>query len=153
MYLVHPLRIPTADQYWAAFALEFHYTDPAYDLINVQIVVFRGDPFGDKRPLFRAEWHCSEADLAASHAQPHWHIYAINEPRTTEIFGERSAAQFTGLDIRGARDVVDFHFAMSAAWDAKGVDAHRAPIADSATLTRWFEGCLQYIRSELPLLS
>lgn len=147
-YLIHPLPGTALERHWAAVALDFQYIDPVHNLTSAQIIVFKGDPFGDKLPLFRAEWHCSPSDLSAPHAQPHWHVYSVFEETAKATFGETRTLDFPGDLHRVVLRTLDFHFAMSSSWHTNGADAHRHAIANSAALTNWLQGCLQYIRGE-----
>lgn len=147
-YFVHPLPGMAPQRHWAAVALDFQYADPVHNLTSAQIIVFRGDPYGDKLPLFRAEWHCSPSDLTAPHAQPHWHVYPLLEEIPTPTFGEPEVMDFPGDRRSVVSQALDFHFAMSSSWHTDGADAHRHRIANSAMLANWLKGCLQYIRGE-----
>jgi hypothetical protein len=144
-YLVHPLTDSTADRYWAAVTLDFQYSDPNHDLVSIQIVVFKGDAFGPKQPMLRAEWHCSPADLQAPHAQPHWHAYTSEEPAPFS-FGEPVPFE---APTGSSREPLSFHFAMASKWQTDGPGAHTLCLSDSTMLVKWLSGCLKYIRSQL----
>lgn len=153
-YPVHLFRAGRSALYWAAVALDFHYSDPKYELVNVQIIVFRGDARQRKVPLFRAEWHCSTEVLEAQNAQPHWHAYSESWPNDDPGFGERVVTYFTPSKEQQGADTQDthsipFHFAMSAQWDRLGDDAHRIKPENVQSLARWLSGCLSYIRTQL----
>jgi hypothetical protein len=156
-YPIHLFRAGVAELYWVAVTLEFRYTDPRYELVGAQIIVFSGNARQRKKPLLRAEWHCSREDLDAIHAQPHWHVYAEPWQPTGKPFGQKALTDFTAAEAQRAEDnqsdaellSVPFHFAMSSQWHIRGADSHRHEIPDVDSLQGWLSGCLAYIHSEL----
>ena len=154
-YPVHLFRTGNRSAlYWAAVALDFRYTDPKYELVNVQIILFSGDARQQKVPMLRAEWHCSTEILEAPNAQPHWHVYTEPWPEADLGFAGRVVTNFARAteqhdtvteNYRG----VPFHFAMSAQWHRMGDDAHRIKVSDAQSLIKWLSGCLTYIRGQL----
>jgi hypothetical protein len=151
-YSLHLLSGGTGGLYWAAVVVEFRFVDPAYELINIEIVVFKGEAYEPKLPFFRAEWHCSPADLLERHAQPHWHVYIEQSPRSESAFDTEVVSEFRLDEVTSEiseAQTVPFHFAMSSSWQEHGMDAHRQPVNTVLALQNWLNGCLGYIRSQL----
>ncbi len=152
-YAIHLLCSGACGLYWAAVVLDFKFVDPTHDLVNVEIVVFTGAAYGSKVPFLRAEWHCSPADLAERHAQPHWHAYVSTPSRTETHFAQEPVAEFrtnvTPSEEQETVASIPFHFAMSSSWQKGDQHAHREPVATVLALQNWLNGCLYYIRSQL----
>lgn len=147
-YAVHQIPVPADELYWAAVNLELTFTNPYHALTSVQLVVFRGPAWQNKEPYFRAEWHCSDEDLRASHAQPHWHIYVPptqNSQRILEFAPVRHFDPAPNATLAASK----FHFAMAANWHVAGAGAHKSSLETSAALCNWLDGCLRYIREQL----
>ena len=136
-YPIHLFRAGRSALYWAAVVLDFRYTDPRYELVNVQIIVFRGDARQRKVPLFRAEWHCSREVLEAQNAQPHWHVYTESWDTNNPDFGGRVVTDFArGVEKKegGANDPrgIPFHFARSSQWHRLGNELIESKSATSS---------------------
>jgi hypothetical protein len=151
-YPVHPL-LGTQELFWVGVTLDFRYISPAFRLTSVGVIIFKGLASGDERvPFLRAEWHCSEDDLAASHAQPHWHVYPTPE-RTTDRFGEEDSEVYefgeTDSGPQETAPALPFHFAMCATWQLGNKGFHKGAIQKTSELADWLGGCIGYIASEL----
>jgi hypothetical protein len=140
--------------YWAGITVDFQFLNLSYQLVDAGIIIFQGDGFGEKAPVLRAEWHCSDEHLQAVHAQPHWHVYPTPSGQIGPGFSPNSPRDFASDDQ--VKDVVDskaqwknFHFAMSAAWQCGDQKAHISAITSATALESWLCGCLSYIVGQL----
>ncbi len=75
-YTILRLCSTTEEIYWAGITVNFQFLDTSHQLVDAGIIIFKGDVFDENKvPVLRAEWHCSDDQMRAIHAQPHWHAY------------------------------------------------------------------------------
>jgi hypothetical protein len=165
VYQVVPFLETPYGFYWLANSLEFKFQEGMHHLESVSILVFQGEANDERKiALLRAEWACSEADVRAPHAQPHWHIYPsrINQgfdQFRNEFQADSEVQSFEPDEDVQANDDAEaewdraerFHFAMAARWHVEGKDAHTQEI-QSDMLLNWLAGCLRYIQSQFEFL-
>jgi len=148
--------------YWLAIALRFAPLLERFKLIQVSLVLFEGtetDP--EKSPLLRAEW--DDLEEAGVHAQPHWHVYkdrsaarsgggAFPAVSSGPIVFSPQAAELEDPERIGLRDRPRFHYAMAARWHLEEGGSCRSSLS-AAGLMSWLDGCIDYIRGQLPHIS
>jgi hypothetical protein len=153
VYAVHPLCQNVDAIYWAGITVNFQFINSSHHLVDAGIVVFEGNGFGVKVPLLRAEWHCSDEHMRARHAQPHWHAYYRPEPRASAVFTPESPINFASAPEAAVNETAEaqamqFHFAMSAAWQRGDTNGHVTSIESGKALEDWLCGCLSYIAGQ-----
>lgn len=154
-YTILRLCSTTEEIYWAGITVNFQFLDTSHQLVDAGIIIFKGDVFDENKvPVLRAEWHCSDDQMRAIHAQPHWHAY--HPPAQT--LGPEFSAGAPSIFASGGRvdeevdheaQLMRFHFAMSAEWQRGEPNAHIGAITSATALGDWLSGCLSYIAGQL----
>jgi hypothetical protein len=118
----------------------------------VSMSVFQGTEIDEiKHQLFRAEWD-DYTNPEEKHPQPHWHItsdYTIEEnfkAFSNELDNGTSFSTFTAVKSEIIK-IKNLHFAMNGNWQNGGSHIHE--IDDIEKVTRWFQGVLFHLRTEL----
>jgi hypothetical protein len=138
-YQVIPFVEFESDKYWLAITLEFIFAEGLFRLIDISILVFRGEATDSKKlALLRAEWACSPTDI--------------------DGFAEGYEAQDFNPDVAEDNDFdVDwvgggkFHFAMAARWRTEGRKSKNDDI-EMDGLFNWLDGCISYIIHQIKYL-
>ena len=154
-YSILPLCRSIEAIYWAGITVNFQFSDSTHQLVDAGIVIFKGGAFEDnKAPFLRAEWHCSDDQMQAIHAQPHWHVYHPPQQYLGPGFSGDTPSTFAPDDQADEEEdseaqLMRFHFAMSAEWQRGELNAHVGAITSATALGDWLNGCLSYIVGQL----
>ena len=154
-YPILPLCETTKAIYWAGITVNFQFLDSSHQLVDAGIIIFEGDAFAEEKiPVLRAEWYCSDEQMQAIHAQPHWHVYHPPPQYQGPGFSADSPATFApdgqaDEEVDREAQLMRFHFAMSAEWQRGGLNAHIGAITSASALGNWLSGCLSYIVGQL----
>jgi len=143
--------------FWVSISLSFLFIERTWAPTKAKIIVFSGDVSDTKKfPLLRAEWERNfDGEPEAIHAQPHWHVYTLNNqqqtqevsPEAVEFGATKPSTSMTPGDI----DLSHFHFAMEANWHSNG-RGNQQQLLEIAALRNWIDGCTSYISEQLAYL-
>jgi len=154
-YSILPLCRSPETIYWVGITVNFQFSDSTHQLVDAGIVIFKGGAFEEnKAPFLRAEWHCSDDQMQAIHAQPHWHVYHPPQQYPGAGFAAGAPATFAPDDQANEEEgpeaqLMSFHFAMSAEWQRGEENSHVGAITSPTALGDWLSGCLSYIVGQL----
>ena len=130
----------TPDRYWLGIRMNFVFDKKEHTAKEVSMLVLRNDEVMCTNfsfvPLFRVEWM---ADINNKrHGQPHWHIYGH------PFSGKNESQNF----------IATIHFAMASQWHNGRLkeDGHYCHLDNSAKIPSWFEGSINYIKTQLEYL-
>jgi len=148
---------------WLAVNLLFEQSGKTTYLTQANLSVFSGISSDDlKRLRFRAEWRMKE--VAAPHAQPHWHFHDPLLGTAPDLRPPGGGFESFRASVRpsflssskdpsseGKDDVFTrVHYAMASGWH-KGGQASVENLKEEM-IWRWLEGCVCYIREQVQYL-
>lgn len=150
VYSVIPFYETDTEMFWIGMSVDIEMAR-SVSLRAVSIVIFNGNASDiTKIPEFRAEWDYNSIHQNR-HAQPHWQIFSIFRGSIQE-FRKVFDAEPKIKDFKSKTVVEDkqFHFAMSAQWH-DSLNSNSCNL-DFDNVCLWFEGCINYIRSQFNYL-
>jgi hypothetical protein len=151
VYSVIPFYQSPDTKYWLGVTMDVA-EGRDLNLLGVSLVMFTGNTSSEaKVPAFRAEWDRFDPALTNPHAQPHWHVYSLIDESgdnvNIEFSPELCVKEF---NAKTSVDLKQFHFAMGAQWHIAG-NTHSCQL-DFANLSKWLDGCINYIRAQFEYL-